>query len=161
MTAILPQKSLDELIDEMNKMADLLVPYHMPLTTKDVEDDISILKNREGVVDGYNLLFNFSKIKYFDKDDNFLYLITSLQIHGLYFPILSFDLVLNIGKKFFKDADNVCYVTFEAYNKRFYGWFVSNDGEKFIAPKNTDVSILCEIDGFKYYKFNPEQINFY
>ena len=145
----------DDIVDEMKKVGDILVPYNWPQNDPKLENDLHILKNRMLTVDGYSIGLHFTRSDYGD------YYLETLQIYGEKCPFLPFCLVAKIGKKFLGEHE-LYLVEFIRDNRKIYCWSVTLDKEgKPIPPRTIAKSENCDFEGFQYQYIYPSQVNFY
>ncbi len=148
-------KNFDEVVKELKSFGEFLMPYNRPLVSQADEDDISCLKAREIVVDGYNLVVYYSKA---DWGNHYLEIV---QVTGRYMPFLPFSLVCNIGKKFLGDQQ-LSYVDFLRGNRKSYCWTVARDKSNNPIPapyKKEVLSDECVYEGLCYKCLNTEKSN--
>lgn len=88
---------LEQTVGEMRALAKQLLPYSFPLASHEVEADIAILKKREIVVDGYDVVVYFNNADYEDK------ILETLQVFGQHFSFLPFYLVCKLARAFLDD----------------------------------------------------------
>jgi hypothetical protein len=149
-------KDLEEIIERMRGMGDILVPLNYPNTFSfELEDDLSIFKEREAIIDGIPLLLNYQKSDYKK------YLIETVQIFGKTTPFLPFNLICKIGKRFL-GGHHLSLVEIFKDNRKIYIWSVCVDkrGRPIPAPYKLKTE-QCEFEGFNYSYLQPNQINFY
>lgn len=110
-----------EHVKEMKRLANQLIPFSFPIKTPKEDDEISCLKQRELVVDGYELVLYSNKCRY-DKIE-----LETLQIYGKYFTYLPFNLTTKIAKTFL-GTKNLCF--YDSYRgekestRKVYVWAV-------------------------------------
>src|SRR5690348_1768102 len=104
-----------EVVENIKKFGEFLIPYNFPIATTEDEDAINIIKTKEVVIDGYNLIIHYNKAKYKD------HYLTTLQILGRWSPFLPFSLVCKIGKKFLGDQ-HLSLVEIFVENRKIYCW---------------------------------------
>lgn len=149
-------KDLEEIIERMRGMGDILVPLNYPNTFSfELEDDLSIFKEREAIIDGIPLLLNYQKSDYKK------YFIETVQIFGKTTPFLPFNLICKIGKRFL-GGHHLSLVEIFKDNRKIYIWSVCVDkrGRPIPAPYKLKTE-QCEFEGFNYSYLQPNQINFY
>lgn len=149
-------KDLDEIIERMRGMGDILVPLNYPNTFSfELEDDLSIFKEREAIIDGIPLFLNYQKSDYKK------YFIETVQIFGKTTPFLPFNLICKIGKRFL-GGHHLSLVEIFKDNRKIYIWSVCVDkrGRPIPAPYKLKIE-QCEFEGFNYSYLQPNQINFY
>lgn len=136
------QKPLQQHVLEMRKMAQTLVPFTFPQATIDAEQKIVFLKQRQIVLDGYDISISLSKADY--SDGNF---IESLQICSAHAPFLPFHVVCKIGRAFLGE-DHLAYAEFFKRGCKTYCWTLRYQEEDKIPP--TERAEDAEYEGFEY-----------
>jgi hypothetical protein len=147
---------LDDIIKRMKSLGNVLVPYNFPkMMPTMMEDDLSVLKQREAVVDGYQIVLNYQKSDYDE------YFTEILQIYNKNSPFLPFNLICKLGKRFLGDG-NLSLIEIFKDNRKIYIWtvYVDQDGNSIPIPHETE-SEECEFEGFNYLYMQPNQVNFY
>lgn len=118
---------------EMKTLAEQLVPYSYPIRSSADENDIYCLKQREVVVDGYHLLLWFSR-----QASNDVYA-DILQVTGLYFSFLPFDLLCKLAGIFLGNK-NIYFSSVtrnvNGINKKIYIWTAYIKDGKIIINNN-------------------------
>lgn len=145
MFILYPQDSLRKTVMEMRRMGDFLMPYTYPLAPKSYADDISPLKLRSVVIDGYPVFVQYNKGDY-DK-----YYLESVEIIGQDAPFLPFFLVCKIAKAFLGE-EYLAYVSFFVDNRMHYCWTMARDKEEggpMPGPYKVDMEVN-EFEGFEY-----------
>ena len=148
--------NLDEIVERMRSMGEFLIPYNFPNNISfEVEEDLSIFKEREAIIDGIPLFLNYQKADYKK------YYIETLQIFGKNTPFLPFNLVCKLGRRFL-GGHHLSLVEIFKENRKIYIWSVCVDkeGRPIKAPYKLE-SEECEFEGFNYLYLQPNQINFY
>jgi hypothetical protein len=51
----------DDIVNHMKSLAEYFIPYNFPKVPPKEEDEINILKFREAMVDGYNVILHYNK----------------------------------------------------------------------------------------------------
>lgn len=152
---LFPHKSLDIFVKEMRSFGEFLIPYNFPKASPLNEDDISFIKTKGIVVDGYNLVVYYSKA---DKDNHYLEIV---QITGKYIPFLPFSLVCKVGKRFLGDKC-LSYIDFIKNNRKVYCWTVVLDKENHPTSSLYNNSIAdCSYEGLEYRYLDRSKVNFY
>ncbi len=147
---------LSEHVERMRAMGEILVEYNFPKRKPAEEDDIAVLKNREIVVDGYELGVSYSKS---DFDE---YLGETLQVWGRNIPFLPFCLVCKVARRFLGN-EHLSLVEIFRENRKVYIWTVtrSREGVPIDSPCKATEYEPQEYEGFRYRLMNPETVNFY
>src|SRR5688500_2609152 len=99
------ESKLAEIVSDMKRMGDMLVPFTFPKVDFKTEQDILLFKQRVVLIDGYEVLLCFSKADY---DDYFL---ESVQVQASCSPFLPFTVVCKLGRAFLGDS-NLSYIEF-------------------------------------------------
>ena len=148
-------KSLVQHVAEMRALGKILVPYNFPKAPAEWEDDLNVLKSRELIVDGYDVVLHYSKADY---EDHYL---ETLQVLGKNCPFLPFALVCKLAKIFLGEAE-LSLVEIFRENRKIYCWTltVDRDDHPIPSPYPTEVE-RCSYQGFQYCYMNPDQINFH
>lgn len=151
------ESKLEDIIDNMRALGDMLIPHNFPkapllMTT---EDDLSIFKQREAIIDGYPVLLHYQK------SDYDAYLMETLQIYGKNSPFLPFSLICKLGKRFL-GSHHLSLVEIFRDNRKIYIWSVCVDrrGRPIPVPWEPDTE-ECVFEGFNYLYMQPNQVNFY
>ena len=113
-------KPIDQHIDEMRATANQLVNYTFPRASKRTETDIDCLKQRQVIVDGYNVALHFSV------SDHEKCRIESLEIVGVYVPFLPMYLVCKIASLFLGSCELKYAESFKK-GRKVYMWTVAID----------------------------------
>ena len=151
-TDIQPHDKLDVVIKQMKSLAETLIPYSFPKRSADTEEDISILKTREEIIDGYEVSM------YYGMADYATHQMETFQVYGQETPFLPFYLVCKLARRFLGD-ENLAMVDVYVNNKKLYIWTLSKDLNGNSRPSIDDLS-FCEFEGFKFGKMNQSQVNF-
>jgi hypothetical protein len=86
--------TLDQVVNEMRIVGEQLIPYNYPLADRAVENFLNVVKVKECMVDGYEVILHYSKADYKTQ------FIESIQVYAKYLPFLPFNIVVKVGKKF-------------------------------------------------------------
>jgi hypothetical protein len=145
--------TLDKTVQEMRSLGELLADYSYPSVSSEEEDDISPLKTREVVVDGYELILHYSKQRY--EDSRTIECLQILSKHGAFLP---FFLVSKLAKKFLGDRF-LNFIDVYINGKKVYCWTLNRDrfGEK--VQYEYDAQEI-EFEGLKFGYLNPSTVNF-
>lgn len=149
-------KSLDEIIENLRLLGEMIVPYNFPMVPPPVgEDDLAVFKEREIIIDGYEVIVNYQKSDYGN------HLMENLQIHGTTSPFLPFNLICKLGKRFL-GANHLSLVELFRQNRKLYIWSVCVDrnGKAIPSPYDNETE-SCEFEGFNYLYLQPNNINFF
>lgn len=103
---------LDQHVKEMINMAVKLLKYPSD------DEDISLFKQREIIVDGYFLVVYFSRYDY--KQNGYLDVVS---ISGKYMPFLPISVLCKIAKKFLGDKE-LSFFDLLKDGRKFYSWTV-------------------------------------
>ncbi len=146
---------LIDVIEEMKKVGDYLVPYNWPQNNPELEADLHSLKSRVIDVDGYSIMIHFNRADYTT------HYVETLQIMAERYPFLPFSLVSYIGKKFLGEHQ-LYLVELVKDNRKIYCWTITLDKNgKPIEPQSKLRSETCDYEGFEYEYMQPSQVNFY
>lgn len=142
---LLPSKTLNaETLKEIREFGKFLMPYNFPKVSPEDEEEISILKSQDLVVDGYNVVISYSKA---DWDTHYLEVV---QLTGHYSPFLPFSLVCKIGKKILGDK-HLSYVDFIKNEQKVYCWTIVLDRENNAIPGPFKQELRdCTYEGLTY-----------
>ncbi len=145
---------LKKTVGEMLRMGELLIPHTYPASSLEEEKTIKILKQRELVVDGYDVVVSYSKADY---KNHYLEI---LQIQGLYVPFLPFNLICKLGRLFL-GSDCLSIIEIMKSNNKLYCWtlYKNKDGSCIVPPETE--SKKCSFEGFEFSSLNPDAVNFY
>lgn len=154
-TMLYNQKPLDEIIENMRSLGETIIPYNFPLAPLAREDDLAIFKEREIIVDGYQIVINYQK------SDYNIYLMETLQIHGKNSPFLPFNLICKLAKRFL-GSRHLSLVELFRQNRKLYIWSVCVDrnGKPLPIPYEEETE-FCEFEGLNYLYLQPNQVNFF
>lgn len=146
---------LKQHIKEMKALGEYLVPYTYPQGSLDVEKDIKILKQRNIIINGYDIVVCYSKANY---GESFL---ETLQIQGQHYPFLPFNVVCKIGIEFLGD-NCLSLIEVVKQGRKLYCWTIQTDKQDgtCIAP-NEDASVPCSYQGLDFSSVNPNDVQFY
>lgn len=149
------EPKLDEIVDNMRKLGEMLIPYNFPLAPITLEDDLAIFKERETVVDGYPIILHYQKSDY---QKHFM---ETLQIYGKSSPFLPFNLVCKLAKRFL-GSKHLSLVEIFKNNRKIYIWSVCVDkeGQAISSPYDTETED-CQFEGLNYLYMQPNQVNFF
>src|SRR4051812_13341963 len=103
-------------VSDMKRLAEILSQYSYPVRMTD-ENDIAILKQREIVVDGYNL------VAYFGIADYGGIVLNMLSLTSEYSPFLPFALICKIAVEFLGNRE-LSFVECSKDKKKVYTWMV-------------------------------------
>jgi hypothetical protein len=139
----------------MRNLGDLLAEFDFPQVQGGAEDDISPLKARDIVVDGYEVAIYYSKSIL--SDDR---AVECLQCLGQRSPFLPFHVVVKIAKEFLGDK-YLGFVDVFINNKKVYCWIVHTDGNG--KPVDNDHFVVREIEfeGTRIGYLDPEVVRFF
>lgn len=157
--------AFDKHINEMRALAKQLVKYSFPNASPVDEEILSCLKQREIVLDGYNLIVYFNKCQHADTD------LETLQVFGKYFSFLPFSLICKVAYKFLGNKElSLIEVVHNKKNvegvdqgtRKIYVWTVyhDSDGNPITSPF-ADGENACSYEGLKYSHVDRNQIMFF
>jgi len=140
-------KNLRKHVNDMKKMANMLIPHTFPLVDYEEEMDVLILKQKSFAVDGYEVVVSLSRADYRK------YHLVSLQIQSGSSPFLPFNVVCNLARAFL-GPKYLSYVEFLKGGKKIYCWTVriTPEGRFLLPSKETEPSVY---EGFEYNVVNP------
>jgi len=147
--------TLAQHVKEMKGMGDHLITYTFPQAPLESEKDIKILKQRDIVVDGYDVVVCYSKADYGEN------ILETLQIQGEHYPFLPFNVVCKLGIMFLGD-DCLSLIEIVKTGRKLYCWTLATDktdGMR-ISP-DEEASIPCSYQGLDFSSVNPDSVNFY
>jgi len=146
-------QGLQQIIDEMKGMGRFLLPYTYPTVPLEEEKTVKILKQREILIDGYEVVVCYSKADY---ETHYLEI---LQIQGYSIPFLPFTLVCKLGRAFL-GSDCLTLIEVIKSSRKLYCWTLSTDkvdGSCIDVPESEP----CTFEGFNFSAMNPNSVNFY
>jgi hypothetical protein len=144
-----------QILENLRRVADYLVPYNYPLAGMELEDDIGALKRIEMAVDGYELVVCFNKADY---EDYYLETFQIFSKNGIYLP---FHLIVKLAK-YMLGSYHLSFIEFYQDNRKVYCWSVCiDDRGKPIPSPNEEDAVAREYEGFEYMQMHPSQINLY
>ncbi|MGH7174816.1 MAG: hypothetical protein ACREGR_00455 [Minisyncoccia bacterium] len=144
----------------MRNLAEVLIPYTVPLVKAEYEDDINFLKMNAAVVDGYEVEIHCTK-GFYQTQEYGTYYLTSIQINSKYAAFLPFNLVVKIAKTFL-GTDYVGCVDFIKDGQKHYCWTLTQDEKGRPIPNPTKVKTWKEsYEGWEYERLDPSGVNFY
>jgi hypothetical protein len=150
------EPKLDEVIDSMRTLGDMLIPHNFPKAPPTtMEDDLSIFKEREAIIDGYPMILHYQKADY---ESHYM---ETLQIYNKNSPFLPFSLICKLGQRFL-GSHYLSLVELFKDNRKIYCWsvFVDRTGRPIPSPYEVETE-QCQFEGFKYLYMQPNQVNFY
>lgn len=145
---------LDKIVTEMKGLGEFLVDFTYPQASSKEEDQISVLKSREIMIDGYEIGVHYSKS---ETDDRYL---ECLQCFGLHSPFLPFAIVVKVARKFLGD-EHLCFIDVYQNNKKTYCWTVSVDESGLALPPEQEIARGMEYEGFRFDYMNSKSVNFF
>lgn len=154
-----------ENIDQMKRMAEILIKHSFPTVSAVDEDIISPLKQRVLVVDGYEITVYYSICKY-RKD----LILKTVQIYSRNMTYLPFRLLCKIAKLFFGETfPSFSYVDDyrfpdSAEARKVYVWSIYCDEDKIISFEENPIFSnlkLSQFENFCYYSVNGNHLKFF
>lgn len=133
---------LEKTVEEMQRLAEMLITHTFPLVSIEEEQEIVWLKQRQIKIDGYDISVSLSKALYPDNNG-----IDSLQICSVRTPFLPFNMVCKVARAFLGD-DYLGYAEFFKRGCKTYCWTLRYQLDIKIPP--TDRSEEAEYEGFEY-----------
>lgn len=145
------QDALGVAVEEMKTLGEHLVPWNSP----ENEPDLSVLKARQAVVDGYELCLYYTKSRFDDHCTEIL------QVWGNDSPFLPFNVVCKVARAFLGQSHLSLVELFKG-NRKVYCWSlcVDHTGRPMPSPYQVEVED-CSFEGFKYSYMQPNQVNLY
>lgn len=141
---------LNEIFDQkstqLKLLADVLKKYSSPYNSKELENELLLLKKSEIFFDGYSLIYHFTKTNYEH------YVLENLQVYSKDFPILPFCVPFKFAKSFFGDIQNISYLESEVDGIRVYCWMFLRkikDNKILLPMKNYSKAISQ--DGVRFF----------
>ena len=145
-------QTLSQEVDDMKRIAELLIPYTFPEVAFEVEQEILLFKQRNIVVDGHKLHVCYSKAKYNE------YFVESLQVQSLFSQFLPFSVVCKLGRVFL-GYHNLSYVDFFKTNKKVYCWTIrSREGRSLPPDSNNQPG---SFEGFEFTHLQPGTVDLF
>lgn len=150
----------------MKSLANTLAYKSFPKISAKDEDDLSCLKQRDIMVDGYNVIIYFNVCKY----ERFS--LETLQIFGQRQSFLPFFLVCKIAHKFLGDKE-LSFVELihnkddielfvDHHSRKVYVWTIYYDKKgKLISNPFSKKGIKCSYSGLNYSYINRECVTFF
>jgi hypothetical protein len=148
------RKTLDEIIARMRTVGEQLTPYNYPQADPKLEDDLNIIKTKEFVVDGYEILIHFSRA------DHRAYVVETVQVLGKNTAFLPFCVVVKVARKFLGNH-HLNLVEFFKDNRKIYCWTISLDHRGCPVPHQAEQVVPQKFEGFEYSYMPSSQIKFY
>lgn len=146
------KKTLYQEVEEMRSLANMLVPHTFPLVDFKHEQDILMLKQRNLLIDGYDILVCYSKADYGT------YFLESIQLQSAFAPFLPFNIVCKLGR-IFLGSKNLSYIEFFKNNKKVYCWTIkSREGRSLQPDKKTKPG---SYEGFEYTILHPGSVDLF
>lgn len=145
-------KSLKEHVKEIKNVGNLLISHTFPMVGFKHEQEVLPLKQRNLVVDGYEVLLCYSKANYGN------YFLESIQIQAVYSCFLPFVLVCKLGQLFLGN-DNLSYIEFFREEKKIYCW-TSRSKNNITFPPDPQ-SLQGNYEGFNFSFLQPGSIDLY
>lgn len=132
---------LDEVVENLKRIAELLIPHTYPLASPDDEEAVLPLKSSRVCVDGYWLAVCYSRAK------REKHLIEVLQIESVHAIFLPFNVVLKVARIFLGDQD-LAYAEFYKRDKKVYCWAKKSKGPRTVPPN--DLTRQVTFEGFNF-----------
>ena len=148
-------KNLEDTIIHMKTIGEQLVDYNFPRADPRLENELNILKTKEVMVDGYQVVLHFSKADYRS------HYLETLQVLGKNTPFLPFNLVVKIARRFL-GSSNLSLVELLRDNRKIYCWTVTLNRRGIpIASAHQHPAEICKFEDFHYAYMDPQHVNFY
>lgn len=145
----------DEFSFSLRSIADDLVPFTFPKNHPRLEAEISFLKTRQIMIDGYEIICYFSRADYDE------YYQETLQLLSVPNSFLPFHFVSKVARKFL--GSHGLYLTeIIKNNKKLYLWtaWVDKQGKPTTITHQKYVE-ECNFGEFNYRYVLPNQMNFH
>ena len=155
------ESQFDNIIENLRRVGDHLVPLNWPRNDPGLENDISVLKKSNVLIDGYDVTVKFNKAEYFEQEGVHDYILETFQMTGEFIPFLPFGLVVKIGRRVL-GGHHLSLVEFFQDNRKVYCWSVCTDkrGRPIPPPFNEDLQ-RCSYEGFEYAYIESSELSFY
>ncbi len=120
-------KPLEQHVSELRAVSETLVEHSFPRVSADEDSEVDLLRNRQILVDGYDVHVTFG-ISDYDR-----YRVESVQIRGVHTPFLPFSLVCKIARYFLGDQ-SLSYIDVVQDNRKVYCWSVRRKRNGKVLP---------------------------
>lgn len=146
---------IDEVVQDMKKIGEFFIPYNFPRVTSEEEDKINILKFKEMLLDGYDVIMHFNKHDYGN------HYLETFQMLGKEIPFLPFCLTCKMAKMFL-GSNYLSLIEVLKDNRKIYCWTVIKDkkGRPLASPYKSK-SESCSYEGLQYSYVSPDRVSFY
>ncbi len=145
---------LDKTIREMKNLGETLVPYSFPKVSNQDEDQISLLKTRDVVVDGYPVVVHYNQCRNGDRTQE------TFQCLGVKAPFLPFTLVIKLAVRFLGKSD-LFFVNPVINNKRVYVFTIHRDRDGNMVQPTHKVVREITYDDVTIQVIDPAHVNFF
>lgn len=158
---MIPTNDLMTTIGQMKRLGRNLVPYSFPKKSPADEEDITVLKQREVVVDGVPLIVYYSVSDYGEHK------IETVQVLGAHATFVPFYLVCKVAAMFL-GHDNLNLAELIHYRERVdedsrkvYVWNVYRDPNDAAIPPPNLAGRPCIFEGLKYSVLGSDQVEMF
>ena len=146
---------LDSTIEQMKSLGEQLVEFTHPKADTSMEDDITVLRGRDVVVDGYHVTVFYSKADYGE------YKLETFQVLGKWMPFVPFTAVCKLARKFLGDK-HLSLVEIYLDQRKTYVWTLTTGPDGEAKPPVQSVVSEVEFEGLHYYYYmDPTEVNFF
>jgi len=132
------------MVREMKGLAGVLQPFTPPRHPAD--SDISWLKQREMIIDGYPFIAHYSEADYGDV------LMQVLTIGCKFAPFVPFNIVCKAVKLFMGDRDNLTLFEYTGEGRKLYSWMLASRDGKPVDDFQMANSEKDNYNGFNFYR---------
>lgn len=146
--------NLDKTVHEMKSLGGFLADFSFPSVSSKDEDDISILKTRDVVVDGYEVVLHYGKQKFENGKST-----ECLQVLARRAVFLPFYVVSKLVQRFL-GRQHLYFIDIYVNNKKVYCWTLSRDASGKVISTDQEVVKELDFEGLKFSYLNPATVNF-
>lgn len=148
-------EKIDEVVRNMKSFGESLMPYNFPRVSPQEEEEVNLLKFREIMLDGYDVVLHFNKHDYGN------HYLECFQILGKDVPFLPFCLTCKMAKKFL-GSSNLSLIEVLKDNRKIYCWTIikDRDGNPITSPYRHKAE-SCTYEDLEYSYVHPDKVNFY
>jgi len=147
-------ETLDMIVARMRNVGEQLTPYNYPQADPKLEDDLNIIKTKEVVVDGYEVMMHFSRADYRT------HISETVQILGKNTAFLPFCVVVKVARKFLGNH-HLGLVEFLKDNRKIYCWTITLDHRGRPISSPAEQTVTQKYEGFEYSYMSSSQVRFY
>lgn len=148
--------NFDDVVVRMRNVGEQLIPYNFPKGDVHLEDELNFVKTKEVIVDGYEIILNFSKSDY--TSANPPHFTETLQIIGKNSAFLPFNMVVKLARRFLGNQ-HLSLLEILKDNRKIYCWTVCLDKRGCpIEQPNEGRSLAMKFEGFEYEYMDPQKV---